>query len=63
MAEAMKFLCVSTVPLLAPVVPDEYRIAAASVCMTVGSDGGGGDWNIVLWFRRIQGRLKCLILW
>lgn len=33
----MKFLCVSTAPLLAPVVPDEYRIAAASLCVTDGN--------------------------
>lgn len=33
---AMKFLCVRTTPLLVPVVPDEYRMAAGSSWSTGG---------------------------
>ena len=33
-AAAMKFMCVRITPLLTPVVPDEYRSAAVSVCFT-----------------------------
>lgn len=37
----MKILCVRTTPLLVPVVPEEYKMAAASVCGTGGEATSG----------------------
>lgn len=37
----MKFLCVRTTPLLVPVVPEEYKMEAASGCATGGEASSG----------------------
>lgn len=39
----MKLRCVSTTPLLAPVVPDEYNSAAVSDWRIVGGVNGAGS--------------------
>ena len=42
----MKFECVNITPLLVPVVPEEYNIAAVSDCLTLisGNSRGSQHW-------------------